>query len=365
MPNQDAYATARGNAFVATADRASAVHYNPAGLVQMDEDSLEAGIYSIRLGNEVSNAVGHSSAVKEWQFAPHVYYAKPVNDRLVLGFGLNSPFGLGTDWGNGNTGFRTVTNDAILRMATFTVAVGYRINECLSVGGGISFNYLDGALQQGVGFVPGDYLKFEGDSFAISGSVGILWQPCEQHSFGATVAFGTDTDLKGRVSTNSAFAVSGDASLDFVTPLRAAVGYSYRPTSRWNIEVNIEWLDWDSLNTLTLKSPNGARPVPFEWDSSFVFEIGASYKLDNGYVISAGYDFNESAQPDMFYNPAVADADRHWFNIGVGRELEDWSWHLAYQYGFSNRKVTRSVIGTNGKYEARHHGIIVSTQFRF
>lgn len=36
LPKQDAFATARGNAFVATADSAAAVHYNPAGLVQRD-----------------------------------------------------------------------------------------------------------------------------------------------------------------------------------------------------------------------------------------------------------------------------------------------------------------------------------------
>ena len=36
LPNQDAFATARGNAFVATADSAAAVHYNPAGMTQLD-----------------------------------------------------------------------------------------------------------------------------------------------------------------------------------------------------------------------------------------------------------------------------------------------------------------------------------------
>src|SRR3989442_15758387 len=35
IPNQDAEANARGNAFVATADNASAIYYNPAGITQL------------------------------------------------------------------------------------------------------------------------------------------------------------------------------------------------------------------------------------------------------------------------------------------------------------------------------------------
>lgn len=368
LPNQDAYATARGNAFVATADRASAVHYNPGGLVQMDERSLQAGVYGIQLRNTASTAVGNSSAENKWQLAPHVYYAHPIRDGLVLGFGLNSPFGLGTDWGNGdNTGFRTVANESILRMLAFTTAIAYRINDELSVGVGVSANYLDAELQQGLGFVAGDFLRFEGDGVSVSGSVGMLWQPHEKHSFGATVALETRTKLEGDTKSNLDPTVvpTGAADLNFLTPMRAAVGYSYRPNSRWNIEANIEWLDWESLNTLTLNSPTGPTPIPFEWESSFIYVIGASYSIGSGYIVSAGYDYNESSQPDMFFNPGVADANRHWFNVGVGRELEDWNWHFAYQFGYSNRDVTGSVIGTNGTYESRHHGVMLTTEFRF
>ena len=35
LPDQDAFATARGEAFVATADNPSAIYYNPAGITQI------------------------------------------------------------------------------------------------------------------------------------------------------------------------------------------------------------------------------------------------------------------------------------------------------------------------------------------
>jgi len=49
LADQDAFATARGEAFVATADNASAVYYNPAGIAQLPGSNLRAGMYGIYL----------------------------------------------------------------------------------------------------------------------------------------------------------------------------------------------------------------------------------------------------------------------------------------------------------------------------
>ena len=42
LPDQDAFATARAEAFVATADNPSAIYYNPAGISQL-EGNIFAG----------------------------------------------------------------------------------------------------------------------------------------------------------------------------------------------------------------------------------------------------------------------------------------------------------------------------------
>ena len=47
LASQDGFATARGEAFVATADNASAIYYNPAGITQITGNSLRSGLYSI------------------------------------------------------------------------------------------------------------------------------------------------------------------------------------------------------------------------------------------------------------------------------------------------------------------------------
>lgn len=369
LPNQDTFATSRGNAFVATADNAAAVHYNPAGMTQLKKPEGEAGLYSIMLGTK-TNAGGQSSEAKdEIQTVPQIYYAQPFNDRLSFGFGLNSPFGLGTDWGR-DTPFSPVVTETRLLYVSGTSAVAYKLTDQLSVGASISLNYADLSLEQGLG-APGSYLKFSGDDYGVSGSLSARWQPHEQHAFGLIYSTESTFDVSGKTESN---VLAGDSSaeMDFMTPARIAGGYSYRPAPGWNIEANVEWLNWDQLDTLTLETtsipPNTAVPVPFEWQSSFIYEIGASYITPDGYVFAAGYDLNMNSQPDQNFNPGVADADRSWFNVGFGRKCESFSWMLGYQFGYSNRTVD-GAAGTNalanGKYESRHNALMFSWNQRF
>ena len=49
LADQDAFATARGEAFVATADNPSAIYYNPAGIAQLKGNNLRGGVYGIYL----------------------------------------------------------------------------------------------------------------------------------------------------------------------------------------------------------------------------------------------------------------------------------------------------------------------------
>src|SRR5690349_6525965 len=49
LPDQDAFATGRGEAFVATADNPSAIYYNPAGISQLEGQNVRGGFYGIYL----------------------------------------------------------------------------------------------------------------------------------------------------------------------------------------------------------------------------------------------------------------------------------------------------------------------------
>jgi len=110
--------------------------------------------------------------------------------------------------------------------------------------------------------------------------------------------------------------------------------------------------------------------IPFNWNNSFIYGIGATYQLDSGYNISFGYSYMENSQPDKTFTPAVSDANRQWLSLGVGRKIESWSWDLSYQYAFSDRSVknTSDLFGDplpDGDYKSRIHSVGFSVQYDF
>src|SRR6188472_416504 len=91
IPNQDAEATGRGNAFTATADNPSAIYYNPAGITQLEGTRALLGAYAISLEAKVDlDAPGgnnhFASTNDELQFAPQLYLTyKPKSSRVAIG----------------------------------------------------------------------------------------------------------------------------------------------------------------------------------------------------------------------------------------------------------------------------------------
>src|ERR1039458_3283956 len=91
LPDQDAFATARGEAFVATADNASAIYYNPAGITQLEGNNLRGGIYEIYLnpGFSPPNSGNTYHSSKNLATVPQLFYTyTPKNFPLSFGLGV-------------------------------------------------------------------------------------------------------------------------------------------------------------------------------------------------------------------------------------------------------------------------------------
>jgi DNA-binding NarL/FixJ family response regulator len=93
--------------------------------------------------------------------------------------------------------------------------------------------------------------------------------------------------------------------------------------------VNVDWTDWNALNTVTLKQ-NPVTPLKFDWESSFFYEFGVTRYFENGFALSAGYVYSENSVPEGTFNPVVPDSDRHIFSLGVGRKYKKVSWDACY-----------------------------------
>ena len=370
IPVQAPEATGKGNAWLATADSAAAVYYNAAGLTQIDSPEVIVGAYAIMLGLKADLDSGQNeTANNDWAVIPQIYAGVPLTDKLVAGFGINTPFGLATDWGT-DSQFRYLSTETELTYVTGWMVLGYQITDTLSIGGGVGISHADLKLGQvaSVQVSPGvfaDYpSQFNGDDEAMSWTVSTRWEPCEQHAFGLVYRSKTEFDLKG--SFEIANVLNEGAGTDFMTPSTLGGGYSYRPCKEWNIEANIEWVNWDEFNSFNLEGDTVNQTLPFNWESNFVYSVGATRYLDNGWSLSAGYNFIETSIPDSNFSPGVADADRHWLNAGVSREYDSFKWSFAYQYAVSDNDVSGSPGGlADGTFKSRFHGLMLNCDLKF
>ncbi len=378
IADQDPFATARGNAFAATADNPSAIYYNPAGLTQLEGHHLRIGGYSIALKSEFTSPAGAQFSTKgRVEFAPQFYYAYGMKEQpLAFGVGLYAPYGLALEWPD-NTVFGPVFGK--MTYLSLNPVAAWQVHPTLSLAAGLTLNYGDTEIrQQAITGAPGSLNRFQGEDVDAGFNLGLLWQPMKQHSIGVNYRSPTTQNFSGSSTTTGAGpTVSGAASARIPFPRHIVFGYSFRPTPDWNLEFNADWTEWSRLTTVNFVQPGGTFPAPFNWRSSWFYEFGLTRRFEGGWRASAGYIYSENSVPDANFSPLVPDSDRHIFSLGVGRQQPRVSWDVAYQLGWGpSRTVAGNTLAfplaipppsatANGSYTFLSHAVTAAVALRF
>jgi long-chain fatty acid transport protein len=372
LPDQDAFATARGNAFVATANDPAAIFYNPAGISQLEGMNTSVGAYGIVYGSSYKG--GGTSVDSKTQLAvlPQVFSSISIPKyNLTLGLGTYSPYGLRNEWptsapfiGAGETGQ--------INYYTVNPVVAYKICSTLSVAAGPTLNYSEVDLKEYPTIPteggPFSFVNhFRGRDIDVGYNAGILWHPLEEHSFGATYRSATDMNYEGH-ATIPPTTINTSAQANFHFPQTLDFGYSFRPQKVWNFEADAVWTDWHSLKTVTVNplGPYGDA-LPFNWKSSWMLDFGGTRYLGDNWRVSSGFMYSMNSVPNGNFNALVADSDRYLFSIGVGKSYKKFSWDAAYQLAWG---PSRTVSGdafppADGKYEFLSNALTINFGYHF
>jgi long-chain fatty acid transport protein len=394
LADQDAFATARGEAFVATADNPSAIYYNPAGITQLQGGNLRSGIYGIYLDpsyrppGSAANSGNTYHSSDDLAAVPQFFYTyTPENSPLSFGLGLYSPFGGKVSWPQ-DTGFRAVALNGSLTYVTINPVVAVKLLPGLSFGAGLMVNYANMDLEQGLlrNQLPNtNFFRFAGSGWSVGYNLGLRWQPIDQISIGATFRSSAKVTLDGRTKIEQYPVIPAEqdrsAHTDFNFPLTVVCGLSYRPTPKWNLEFDADYTDWRSFGSSTISQSTKPRGINqdiqfvLNWQPSWMYEFGVTRYFGNGWHASAGYVFNENSVPDANYSPLAADLDRHFFSMGAGRAGRRFDIDVAYQFGYGPaRTVTGSSPSTagqiagqsaDGTYHFISHAVFVTVGMHF
>ncbi len=372
---KDAGATAAGNAFAATADSPAAIYYNPAGLTQLDGSSISASVYAVQLQTDFASPAGAGTHMKrDTHLLPQFYYAyAPHGANYALGLGAYVPFGLSTSW-SPTSGFDTIATDASIKDYAISAVGAWKITPELSLGAGPVFHQISSKLSRSIDTTSTDIFTFDGSNQAVSFNAGLRWQPSEKHAFGLSYQSNYSSRLTG-TSTFTPFTGGVPASASFTLPEVIIAGYSYRPTPDWNLEVNLEWTNWDRVNAINIQNSSvvfsPAETLVLNWRSGFNYDFGVTRQLGNGLHVSAGFTYSQNSTPTSTYNPAVPDANRELVGLGLGGHVGGCELQLTLQYGFAD---TRTVTGVpvnfagqtpNGTYSSRTYALAFALSHRF
>lgn len=391
IPESGAAAMAQGNAFVGQADDPSAVHHNVAGITGLEGNQFMAGLNVITPDSEFEGV----GAKKETFYPPYLFYTNHLGDGdWWLGFGVNSPFGLGTEWDNtasfnasfiGTFGIPIVTKTT-LEIAKIAPVLAYKVNEKFSIGFGpeyydvLSVEYNGG----GVNTVSGAQaytMKGDGDGYGFT--LGGLYQASETLRVGLSYHSGVTTKLSGDAvnlprNSSAVLPYTGKAKLDLNIPDTYAIGINYRASETFSFNVDLDFTQWSDYDKLVFKEPDGTeiRTVTKNYEDVMATRLGGSYYVDDNWTIRFGYLTEPSPVPESTYDPRLPDADATAISVGAGYDAGSWAVNFAYMaLSKDDRNVKSDVLAAlagfgldtiyDGKYKTSVSLLSADVTFRF
>ncbi|MDQ6620113.1 MAG: outer membrane protein transport protein [Pseudomonadota bacterium] len=426
-----------GNAFAggaAVAEDASTVWSNPAGMAYLTSAQIAAAAHlitpSIKFKNDGSAAaqfqpLGHTGGdAGSTVVVPNLYVAFPVNQQLAVGLGINAPFGLITEYGDGWIGrFQAIKSE--VRTINVNPAISWRVSNNLSIGAGADFQRINATFTNRVNYsaalgqaaaqaaaagqipaaaIPGFLgavtgleagAKIDGDDSAWGWNVGAILSLDPQSRLGAQYRSGFKYHVAGNVEFDrpslpvlpatlapigaalsngvNAALFNGGVRADIELPAIANLSYFRQLNDRWDVMADVQWTGWNKLKSLTFVRTTGATlgSTPENFKDAYRFAIGANYRYSDRWMFRGGIAYDESPVNDTDRTPRLPDNNRVWLSLGGQYKLSP---QLKFDLGYTYINAEKANINQNagstagsgllkGSYDA--HVNIVSGQVTY
>jgi long-chain fatty acid transport protein len=371
---QGASGLGQANAVVAHTTGPSSLYFNPALINDVPGRQIEVGTTAIYSDREIDYTGGGSeNGDSAWNFPSTFYYTHQANDKFTSGLGIFFPFGLSNEWDDNYEGRYIGTSGEMLTM-NINPAVSYRVTDRLSLAVGLDFVYLDTEIKANINqtvaggllppilggplaeLLPDVRQKFSGDGWGAGYNLGILFKATDRVSIGAAYRSKVKIDVEGDMSLYGVdprmqlLFQEGNAESDIQLPAQFTVGVATQVTDALLIEVGARWEDWDVNDTQTLELQN---PILGEtrivqnrnWHSTWSYNIGANYKLNDNLALNCGYLYGENAVPNETFEPIIPDSDAHLFTIGTDLKKDAWTLSAAFGYEYHEERTKNNAVG--------------------
>jgi long-chain fatty acid transport protein len=315
-----------------------------------------------------------------------------VHDRVALGFGFFSPFGMGTVWPPTWAG-RYLTTYSSMKTYSLNPVVSVKVLDNLSLAAGFDVMWSKVILKRKTPVVipgrqfPDGEIRLTGEGSGAGYNFGMLYEPLTGVKLGVAYRSQIKVNHAGAFTTNLAPPLiagptsPGEATIAF--PPSLTMGIAYNRFKPFTFEFDTTWTGWSSYDklkvnldqTVNIKGvPTTTITTPKNWHDTFAFRFGTSYEVNDWMKLRAGYIYDLSPVPDSSFEPQVPDSNRHVFT--VGQDLKIWRFTLGFAYNYilaesrtkSNNVVVNGVaspLQANGRYNSDVHSLGLSWSFQF
>jgi long-chain fatty acid transport protein len=355
-------ASARGNALagalVARADDPSALFFNPAGITQLPGLQMMAGATFIMPTAKVTTyspqAVTTRTEDNTW-IPPHLYATYQASDKVWLGLGVFSPFGLGTEFPPDWPG-RYNSYEAVIKTMVVNPNIAFKVNDKFSFALGLDLMWFDLDLKRKIPSAPfarrdvGDINgELQGDTLGMGFNVALHGQPYDWLRLGFSYRSQVTQNITGQAKFVRPAAFNNSAVLStlfnnttgtgsITLPDEFYFGAAFYPIKDFSVEVGAIWTRWSTYNALTITYAQAPYPgattstQPKNWNDVWRPFIGFEYKAANWLDLRAGYAFDQEAINNQYADYLVPANNRHLFSVGPGFHWQNWSLDLSYTY---------------------------------
>ncbi len=363
--------------YAARAQDASTVFTNPAGMTMLDHSQLLAGIQPIyghfNFGPDSATSTRGTDGGNALVPLPggSFFYVYSLNRRVKFGFASCAYFGGALEYNLNWVGRYFLQGATILGMS-FIPAVAFRVNDWLSVGGGV--NVMVGFLREKAAvrnLLPGNdgQVKYQDYTVGVGGDIGFMLQPDEKTRLGVTYLTPVDLNFSavphfrgtGPVLTTLLARrglLNSSVDLGMTVPQEVMVSVYRELTDRFALLGNVNWQNWSQFGLVGI-GINSANPksltANLNYKDTYQIAGGAQYKVSPELLFSAGFAYDSSM---------VSDGDRTvsapvdaMYRYAAGAQYR-WSEHLtiglAYEFMWEGKMPLE---------QSRQTGTTLSGQF--
>jgi long-chain fatty acid transport protein len=334
-------ALGRASAVTADATGPSAVWFNPAGLTFLgDRAAAEVGGVFITAKSRFSPADGGADTSSERGnfFLPALYASSRINDRVAVGMGVYTAFGIGIEWPSDWAG-RENALKASLKTVAFNPTVAVKLLPNLSLAAGL--DAIRGTVDFIIGLpeLVGGQVRLGGGTWGYGFNAAALYRIVpDQWHLALTYRSRVTLDFDGRADFDPAnpdfspMLPDQPGSASITLPDIITAGAMYRPRSDLTLTFDVNLVLWSTYSRIDIAFQNApGRSLQPDGKDSLTVRAGAAYATRvPGLQVRAGFIYDRAAVTSEGLGPGLPDGHRLDFAAGVGYALGPFRGDLGY-----------------------------------